>query len=99
MRVAALSIAMGFMFLWSLPLWGEVPATRPRTILVALDGTGDFISIQEAVDAATKGDTVFVKPGAYAQDLTIHSKESIKLVGAGIDRVTLLGREDVVGVL
>ncbi len=71
----------------------------PRTIVVALDGSGDFTSIQAAVDSAHKGDTVLVKPGVYPQDLTIHSKERIKLVGAGIDQVTLLGREDIVGVL
>lgn len=75
------------------------PVSGPRTLVVALDGTGDFVSIQEAVDAAKKGDTVFVKPGAYPQDLTIHSKERIRLVGAGVDQVTLLGREEVVGVL
>lgn len=77
------------------------PAAHPgsKTIVVALDGSGDFTSIQEAVDSAKKGDTVFVKPGAYPQDLTIHSKEKIKLVGAGVDKVTMLGREDVVGVL
>lgn len=78
----------------------EIATTaHPRTITVSLDGSGDFVSIQEAVDSAKKGDTVFVKPGAYPQNLTIHSKEGIKLVGAGVDQVTLLGRQDVVGVL
>ena len=71
----------------------------PRTIVVALDGTGDFVSLQEAVDAAKKGDTVFVKPGRYSQDVTIHSKDKIKLVGAGVDQVTVLGRDIVVGAL
>ncbi len=78
----------------------EAPvATAPRTITVALDGTGDFTSLQEAVDAAKKGDTVFVKPGQYRQDVTVHSKDQIKLVGAGQDKVTLLGREETVGAL
>jgi hypothetical protein len=80
--------------------WAGAPAAQvPRTITVSLDGSGDFVSIQEAVDSAGKGDTVFVKPGAYSQNLTIHSKDGIKLVGAGVDQVTLLGRQDVVGVL
>lgn len=78
----------------------EVPVPQaPRTITVSLDGSGDFVSIQEAVDSAHKGDTVFVKPGVYPQDLTIHSKERIKLVGAGTDKVTLLGHGERVGVL
>lgn len=80
-------------------LAGEPVAGGPRTITVALDGSGDFTSIQEAVDAAKKGDTVFLKPGAYPQDLTIHSKENIKLVGAGRDKVTLLGHGELVGAL
>jgi len=81
-------------------IWGETPVViDPTTIIVALDGTGDFTSIQAAVDSAKRGDTVFVKPGAYPQDLTIHSKDTIKLVGAGVDKVTMLGRDEVVGVL
>ena len=71
----------------------------PRTIVVALDGSGDFTSIQDAVDAARRGDTVFIQAGRYPQDVTIHSKERLKLVGAGRDMVTLLGREEVVGAL
>ena len=76
---------------------GLVPG--PRTITVALDGSGDFSSIQEAVDSAGKGDTVLIKAGVYPQDLTIHSKERIKIVGAGVEKVVLQGRGQMVGVL
>ena len=85
----------GFSLVWA----DEGPPLGPRTIVVALDGTGDFVSLQEAVDAARKGDTVFVKAGHYPQDVTIHSKEKIKFVGAGVDQVTILGRNIVVGAL
>lgn len=77
----------------------ESPVSAPRTITVALDDSGDFSSIQEAVDSAGKGDTVLIKAGTYAQDLTIHSKEKIKIVGAGVDKAVLLGRGTMVGVL
>ena len=81
-------------------VWAEEgPPLRPRTLVVALDGTGDYVSLQAAVDAAKKGDTVFVKAGLYPQDVTIHSKEKIKFVGAGMDQVTILGRNIVVGAL
>ncbi len=76
---------------------GVVPS--PRTITVALDGSGDFSSIQEAVDSAGKGDTVFIKAGVYPQDLTVHSKERLKIVGAGVEKVVLQGRGQMVGVL
>ena len=42
---------------------GGGSSSGPRTIIVALDGSGDFSSIQDAVDAAARGDTVFLKPG------------------------------------
>ncbi len=71
----------------------------PRTITVALDGSGDFSSIQEAVDSAGKGDTVLIEAGVYAQDLTVHSKEKLKIAGAGTDQVVLSGRGEMVGVL
>jgi Right handed beta helix region len=92
--IAALGF-WGFSAVWA----DEGPLPGPRTIIVALDGTGDYISLQEAVDASKKGDTVFVKAGHYPQDVTIHSKERIKLIGAGVDQVTILGRESVVGAL
>jgi len=77
----------------------EPVESTPRTITVALDGSGDFTSIQEAVDSARKGDTVFLKPGAYPQDVTIHGKEQVKLAGAGTEQVTLLGHHERVGAL
>jgi hypothetical protein len=98
MRIAILVLA-GLIGLSGLSLAEAPVPAAPRTITVALDGSGDFTSIQEAVDSAKKGDTVFLKPGAYAQDLTIHSKDKIKLTGAGVDQVTMLGRDDLVGVL
>ncbi|MGE3153445.1 MAG: pectinesterase family protein [Nitrospiraceae bacterium] len=79
---------------------GELPQDKrgPRTIVVALDGSGEFRSIQAALDVAGKGDTIQVKAGAYPEDVTIHSKEDLKLIGEGIDQVTILGK-DRVGVL
>lgn len=99
-RVMILCFVAAFEF-WAFSLvWAEerLPL-RPRTIVVALDGTGDYASLQEAVDAAKKGDTVFVKAGHYPQDVTIHSKEKVKFIGAGMDQVTILGRDVVVGAL
>lgn len=79
---------------------GELPQEQrdPRTIVVALDGSGEFRSIQAALDVAGKGDTIRIKAGAYPEDVTIHSKEDLKLIGEGIDTVTILGK-DRVGVL
>lgn len=72
----------------------EAPVER-QPLVVALDGSGQYRSIQEAVDAAKKGDTILIRPGAYPEDVTIHSKENVRLIGAGMDQVTILGRERV----
>jgi len=92
---------IGFWFIGTGLGLAGTEATLPgsRIITVALDGSGDFTSIQEAVDSAGKGDTVMIKAGAYAQHVTIHSKENIRLIGAGVDKVTLQGRGEMVGVL
>jgi hypothetical protein len=42
-----------------------VSAASGATIVVDLQGGGDFTSIQPAIDAAKSGDTVLVNPGEY----------------------------------
>lgn len=77
------------------------PAAQPvldgaRTLVVALDGSGQYASIQEAVDAARTGDVIRIKAGSYPEHVTIHSKDSVRIVGDGADKVIILGR-DLVG--
>ncbi len=67
-----------------------------RTLVVALDGSGQYTSIQEAIDAARKGDVVRIKAGSYPENVTIHSKDRVRIIGDGVDKVTILGR-DLVG--
>jgi len=63
--------------------------------VVALDGSGQFISIQEAIDQAHSGDTIFIKAGKYVEDVTVHSKEGLKVVGEGMKKVFIDGLERV----
>lgn len=60
---------------------------------MALDGTGHYRSIQEAVEQALKGDVIQVKAGEYREDVIIHSKDGLRLVGEGMERVKILGRD------
>jgi len=66
-----------------------------RVLVVALDGTGQYRSIQEAIDHAGSGDTIRIKAGEYPEDVTIHSKHRLKLIGDGADKVKILGRNRV----
>ena len=78
----------GSMFLGSEPNEGE-------TWTVALDGTAHFISIQEAIDQARNGDTIFIKAGKYVEDVTVHSKDGLKVIGEGMKKVFIAGLERV----
>ena len=51
-----------------------------KTYIVAQDGTGDFLTIQEAVDEAKTGDTVRILPGVYHESVKIYGK-AIRLEG------------------
>jgi Right handed beta helix region len=62
-----------------------------RTIVVALDGSGAYREIQAAIDDAKPGDTIFVKAGHYREDVVVHSKDRLRLIGESRDRVTISG--------
>jgi len=63
---------------------GFTSAVANNTIYVDDDGTADYTSIQEGVDAAVDGDTVFVYSGKYDEHVVISSK-SITLQGEDKD--------------
>lgn len=56
-----------------LPVSGELPKIGERDLLiVAQDGSGDFRSVQSAVDALPlEGGTIAIKPGTYREVVTI----------------------------
>ena len=42
------------------------------TLIVDDDGTGDYLSIQDAIDNANVGDYIIVKDGTYGDQLTVN---------------------------
>jgi pectin methylesterase-like acyl-CoA thioesterase len=52
--------------------------------LVASDGTGNYTSIQTAVNALPSGGSIYIKPGTYTGDITV-VQPSIALRGLGGD--------------
>ncbi|MCX7422258.1 MAG: right-handed parallel beta-helix repeat-containing protein [Planctomycetia bacterium] len=57
------------------------PVPNQRRLIVALEGPADFRSIQAAINAATPGDVVVVKPGIYRQRLLL--EKSLDMLGDG----------------
>jgi hypothetical protein len=62
------------------------PALSAETWIVAKDGSGDFMTIQAAVDAATDGDVILIRAGTYVEDVIVLGK-GVALVGSGPDVV------------
>jgi pectin methylesterase-like acyl-CoA thioesterase len=71
----------------------KTPGGKP--VIVALDGSGDYRSIQDAIDRALPGATILIRSGQYQEDVTVHSKDGLRLVGEGAKAVTVAGRNRV----
>ena len=110
MDMSRFRITRGWFFFWIISLFllpvpervlanpqvKEAPSSSgARVWQVALDGSGQFTLIQEAIDQATSGDTIAIKAGTYAEDVAVHSKEGLLIIGEGMDRVFLTGEKRV----
>jgi pectin methylesterase-like acyl-CoA thioesterase len=72
------------------------PAARPHTdhLVVAQDGSGDFCTVQGAIDAVPAGNThavrIDVRPGIYTEiDYIRPDRPHITVTGAGADRTAI----------
>ena len=59
-----------------------LPATANDLFTVAHDGSGDYMTVKEAVQAVPSGSTVLVQPGSYSWGGAIDSK-SLSLIADG----------------
>jgi parallel beta-helix repeat protein len=66
-------------------------ASAQKKVVVAQDGTGDYTEIQPAIDNSTAGDTIFIKSGNYKEDVVVHSKNRLRLIGESRDGVIIQG--------
>ena len=67
----------------------ETPEIKNK-IYVNKDGTGDFISIQEAINASNDNGFIYVSNGTFYESLTIN--KPINLIGEGKDYTVISGR-------
>lgn len=59
----------------------------------------DHPSIQAAVDAAEPGDTVFIAPGTYVENVMVRDKEGIALIGTGGAEKTIVDGDEKASVI
>ena len=85
-RLVPAALALGWLL-----LSGGAARADGRVVIVALDGSGAYTEIQAAIDNALPGDTILIKPGNYREDVVVHSKDRLRLVGESRDQVTILG--------
>ena len=83
--VIALALMSGcFLSLVSLP-----ENSRAATLHVGGGGPGSYTSIQEAINNATSGDTVFIHGGTYAENVVVN--RTIDLIGEDRETTHVLG--------
>ena len=71
-----------------------------RTIIVAKDGSGDYTSLQEAVDSVPEGENsetcIFLRAGEYHEKVVIHRNDihltgkRLSWHGTGVPRICMM---------
>jgi hypothetical protein len=93
------------MYLFLVALLLASSSALAGTWRVELDGSGDFTTIQDALDAAAAGDSILVGPGEFTHSRLIPEwegfrataaiyKSGLKIIGSGAD-LTVVGEDTV----
>lgn len=74
---------------------GDTPLPRGSTLYVGGSGPGNYTRIQDAINASTDGDTVFVYDDAAPYHETLSINTSISLVGEATNTTVLDGNHSI----
>jgi parallel beta-helix repeat protein len=69
----------------------DTPTPGPVTVRVAADGSGDFPSLEAAIEAVYAGSTILLDPGTYRLEGPLEINKALTLTGAGMDQTFVVG--------
>ena len=70
-------------------LENDTVSVSATTLYVGGSGSGNYTTIQAAIDNASSGDTVYVYPGQYDENLIVN--KTINLIGANMNSTIING--------
>ena len=76
-RIAVLGLIMGMIGFMA-------EKADAATLNVDWSGAGDYITIQEAIDAVVEGDSIQIAPGHYQEQLILENLVDISFLGSGV---------------
>lgn len=78
---------------WVFHTKAQAPATSRSQLVVSADGTGDFTTVQGAVDFLplhhNKPVTIFIKKGVYREIVHFHDRQQVRFLGEDRDSVII----------
>jgi parallel beta-helix repeat protein len=82
-------VLIGMMNLLISSFFVSYASSEGQTLTVDIKGSGDYNSIQQAINAANPGDTITVLPGLYYENIVIN--KTISLIGASSSNTIIDG--------